>query len=128
MTKNEMMNLIKKAYKDGYRDFGVRAMDTEYQAGEDVPDSYDWDIENDCSTYNTTGETLPGACAVFFAVDGIQLDEYEDAEENLNAAIEQAKRYYCDHLYIIASKFGSEWGNDQNEIILRDAQVIAVIE
>lgn len=64
----QLVNCMKKAKKSGYCVFGIRVMDGSLKIGDSVPDSYDWDIVNDCSTYVTTGETLGGACAVLSTI------------------------------------------------------------
>ena len=62
MNYDELLDVIKNAYKDGYNAFGVRVIpnDNDVDAaniyvGADVRDSYDWDFEVDRSTYKTTG-------------------------------------------------------------------------
>lgn len=65
MNCDELLDVIKNAYKDGYNAFGVRVLPSDVDVaniyvGADVRDSYDWDFESDCSTYDTTGETLGG--------------------------------------------------------------------
>lgn len=124
-----LVNEIKTAYENGYRFFGVRNITRELDklnVGDACPNSYDWDIENDCSTYCTTGETLNGASAVHVNTDPVWDDDTE-MQEALETAIEQAKNYYDGVLYLIASKENYDWGSDENEIVLEDATVIAIV-
>lgn len=126
----QLVNCMKKAKKSGYCVFGIRVMDGSLKIGDSVPDSYDWDIVNDCSTYVTTGETLGGACAVSINDSLLLLDGSDDDEafQEIQKAIEGSKNYYGKHIYMIGGKFGSEWGNDVNEIIIEDADVIGIVE
>ena len=130
---NSLLNTVKNAAENGYRVFGVRKIREEaglLNAGDHCPDSYDWDYENDISTRETTGETLGGACAIlvdtyclFF--DGTDDDELEQAIES---AAESADEYDGQQLLLIGGK--SQWrdGWDENEVIIKDADVLAVIE
>ena len=125
-----LVNEIKTAYENGYRFFGIRNITRELDklnVGDTCPNSYDWDAENDCSTYCTTGETLNGASAIHVNTDPVWDDDNE-MQEALETAIEQAKNYYDGVLYLIASKENYDWGSDENEIVLEDATVIAVVD
>lgn len=125
-----LANEIKAAYENGYRFFGVRNITRELDklsVGDTCPNSYDWDVENDCSTYCTTGETLDGASAIH-----VNADPFCDGDEEISEAIESAAKQaaaYDDEgeLVLIASKDGSDWGFDKNEIVLENAIVIAVV-
>ena len=133
MDDNKIMQLVdamKRAKSAGYCVFGIRVTDAFLKIGDSVPDSYDWDIENDCSTYVTTGVTLGGACAVYIDNSLLLLDgsDDEEASQEIQKAIEGSKNYYGEHMYMIGGKFGSEWGNDVNEIIIKDADVIGIVE
>ena len=124
-----LVNEIKTAYENGYRFFGIRNITRELDklnVGDTCPNSYDWDAENDCSTYCTTGETLNGASAIHVNTDPVWDDDNE-MQEALETAIEQAKNYYDGVLYLIASKENYDWGSDENEIVLENATVIAVV-
>ena len=93
---NELMAAMKQAYENGYMDFGVRTIENEagiLNVGDSVPDSYNWDYENDVSTRETTGETLPGACAVEIVSGNLMMDgtDDEDVAEAITEAVERAK-------------------------------------
>lgn len=88
----KILNALKEN-NDKYNSFGIRTMyaDHDYEAGESIPDSYDWDIENDVSTRETTGETLSGACAIEIAACNYWLDGSEygnDPEEIIISSAE----------------------------------------
>lgn len=130
----EVLKIMKEAYEEGFCSFGIRSIDTKIfgraECGDILPESYDWDIEEDCSTYETTGETLPGTCAVWVNTQWINYDNEWDTDilNSLESAIKIAHTYYGDEYVLVGSKEGGEWGNDEREIILEDAQVLAIIE
>ena len=136
MNYDELLDVIKNAYKDGYNAFGVRVLPSDVDAaniyvGADVRDSYDWDFESDCSTYKTTGETLGGACCVGFSND--YLDTEMDEEDN-EECLKELKRIiaksacYGDHnVVLIGGKDYSESGWDDGEQIIPNAKILAII-
>lgn len=84
-------------------------------------------MENDCSS----DQQLSGTCAVRFDADCIQLEDDDfdaDILESLENAIARANAYDGVQLVLIASKYGYEDGWDQDEIILEDADVLAVLD
>ena len=132
MTANEILNIIKTAKENGYRFFGIRALSDDQESiknGDHLRNSYDWDIDNDISAYSTTGETLNGACAVSIDRDGFFLSQNEE-EDDINAveAAMMDAQPYGSRLALIASRDGYDYGQDENEIILEDADVLAVID
>lgn len=132
MDAKELLRTIKTARENGYRFFGIRALtddEENLKAGDRCRDSYDWDIENDCSAYVTTGDTLNGACAVAIDRDGFFLTDFNSENEDMDA-IEEALNdafAYGNNLAVIGSKEGYENGADENEIILECADVLEVI-
>ena len=126
---NDLINAMRKAYESGYKYFGIRTIEDGLpllSVGDSVPDSYDWDWEEDCSTRETTGETLNGACAV-----GINSFVWEDTDDEIAEAISKAVEMSMDYpdgqKLLIGSKYGYEYGNDPDEMILEAADVIAII-
>lgn len=111
--------------------FGLRVDDMEYQIGNICNNSHqlfqdpDFDedeeliypaIEDPESPYYgfyDAGE-LDGACAVKFDPDD---------ENSIRAALETVKMYSGKNLYIIAGDL-AEYGNDDGEIIIREAEVV----
>lgn len=134
MTTNELIEIIKAKNAEGYNAFGIRNICDErfghLEVGDNVPDSYDWDVENDCSTYHTTGETLNGACAVGINVSTLWLDGDDDEElaEIIEEALKESKVYSFGEAMLIGGQGGCEYGNDPGEFIIRDAVVLAVID
>lgn len=128
-----LVNVINDARDNGYTVFGIRTIEKEagfLNVGDTCPDSYDWDVENDCSTRETTGKTLNGACAV-----EINFSEWADAEEIQNAienTLEAASAYFGEQKVLITGKY-YEYGYDEcanglHEIIIEDATVLAIVE
>lgn len=128
-----LVETIKAAAEKGYHVFGIRRIWEEaglLNVGDWCPDSYDWDYENDISTRETTGTTLDGACAVVIDTNHLFLDGSDDneLEEAIEKAMKTSKGYYGDQTLLIGGNDHWEYGWDEDEVIIRDAKVLAVIE
>lgn len=114
---SKIVEMVKEAAKS-YNAIGLRSVDSvPSEIGFAIPASYEWDMENDVSCYETTGEKLNGTCAI-----QIFADDFEDDEEVAQAienAIETVKSYGGERVILVG---GDEWeyGNDSSEIIVRD--------
>lgn len=133
MNAKELVEAMKQATKSGYHVFGIRTIENAagvLNVGDSVPDSYDWDYENDISARETTGENLPGACAIQVFSDYLWLDGTDDdeAESAICDAVKKSSVYYGEQVLLIAGKGRYEYGNDQDEIIIADADVIGVVK
>lgn len=110
---------------DKYETIGIRAVpieqEGEYGIGDILPESYDWDFENDTSTYNTTGETLGGSSALW-----IRIEDGETLEEAIQRALEGTYEYEGKDIFIVGGKYVEE-GNDTNEVVIKDATAIGKI-
>jgi hypothetical protein len=110
---------------DKYETIGIRAVPTEqegkYGIGDILPESYDWDFENDTSTYNTTGETLGGSSALW-----VRIEDGETLEEAIQRALEGTYEYEGKDIFIVGGKYVEE-GNDTNEVVIEDATAIGKI-
>lgn len=124
--------IIRKAYEDGKRVFAVRSLtnDEDYSIGDACRESYDWDFENDCSSYDTNGATAGGTCGVKirndFYFDGSDDEEIEVA---VSESIEKAKGYGR-NLAIIAGDLdvGGDYCIDNpDEARITNATVIAMV-
>lgn len=129
----ELVEAMKKAKADGYNAFGIRVIENEagvLNVGDACPDSYDWDYELDCSTRDTTGEKLGGACAIEINTSMLLLDgdDDEDVVAEIEKAIKNSACYYGEQVLLIGGKFGSEYGNDEHEIIIELADVLAKVD
>lgn len=110
---------------DKYETIGIRAVPIEqegkYGIGDILPESYDWDFENDTSTYNTTGETLGGSSALW-----VRIEDGETLEESIQRALEGTYEYEGKDIFIVGGKYVEE-GNDTNEVVIEDATAIGKI-
>lgn len=134
MTTSELMEIIKAKHSEHYNAFGIRSVYDKrfgrYEVGDSLPDSYEWDFDNDCSTYHTTGETLNGASAVAVETDDLWLDGDDDDElaARIEKALKASKSYDFGETMLVGGKNGSKYGHDEGEIVIESAVVLAVIE
>lgn len=121
-----MTNIIKAIETSGYNWIGIRhlAEDEEYQVGDYCRNSYDWDYESDCSTYATEEpRELPGTCAYNTRI-ATGWDDLEEMAVKLQQAINEAN--YIGTPVIIGGDRAT-YGNDEGEIIIENAIVIATL-
>ncbi len=128
-----IVEAIKNAVGKGYDIFGIRTIEEcagLLKVGDSVPDSYDWDTEKDVSTRETTGETLDGASAVRINTDYLFMDgtDDDDLEAAVKKALEESKVYFGDQVLLIGGKGTYAFGYDDNEVIIKNADVIAIIK
>lgn len=122
-----VQEILNKVNKEGYSVVAIRhcAEDEDYTVGDICRNSYDWNYELDCSTYETEEPVeLEGACG--YHVNGFQnLDDedIEEATEMINKAVKEAE-LYCGKMVVIAG-YSYTYGQDENEVIIEDAEVIA---
>lgn len=131
---------IKKALQENTNltYLGARTIDQEYSVGDIMEDSYQWNFDLDCSTYETDEpETLGGACATDCAdgtwaqfstnLDDEELDEIVDFV--FERLVYNADNYPYDYTYLIGAKYSNDdLANDEYETILVDAQVLLVLD
>ncbi|HBY20961.1 MAG TPA: hypothetical protein DEG71_08125 [Clostridiales bacterium] len=113
-----MLNTLKSYSVYGIR---VNADDESYNIGDTCRYSYEWDYENDCSTYNTdTPIKLPGTCSLHLVI-------YEDTTNTeLINKINEIKNKYAGEQIVIIGGYDYEYGSDDNEIIIEDAEVLLI--
>lgn len=119
-----MKALIKKITEENYKWIGVRHLsdDEDYSVGDFCRNSYDWDYENDCSSYDSENpEELPGTCAYDTKINS-NWDDEEEIENKILKAISESDCYYG-KVAVIAGNY-AEYGNDPEEIIIENAEVI----
>ncbi len=123
-----MTELITAIETSGYEYIGIRhlAEDEHYSIGDICRDSYDWDCDMDCSTYDTDEPiSLGGTCAYNTRIQA-GWDEKEEIIEKLTRALRESSCYYGQTVIIAGDK--AEYGNDEGEIIISDAIVIEILE
>lgn len=128
MTAEDIKKMIEEETHEFY---GLRKDSAEYKPGETVRNShqlfqdpqwvddemtellYPLEKSGPYAGYYNAGE-LPGACAI--RVTGSRVTQ----------ALDAVKCYYGDNLYLIAGHY-AESGNDPDEIIIEDAEILAKI-
>jgi len=135
MTTNrqQLKDIIKN---NSFKYMGIRGTSEPLEIGEILETSYEWDYEMDLSSYETEPVELGGVCAINISHDN-QLNDWLDTEEEINEVIdyiiemiEKAKEYKYNNysLIVAATKNPLDFDeNDDNEIILADAVVVAII-
>lgn len=106
---------------------GVRSLceDEDYSVGDECRESYEWDIENDCSTYYTTGETAGGTCATRIED---HLPTIEEIAASIERAIEMNAGYGGKQVIIAGHSVNNDGYFDPEEVRIRNAWVLAVVE
>lgn len=102
--------------------FGVRFCPYMVQGGEGLEASYQWDIENDVSCYETTGEQLAGTSAIDITNYIIDLS-YEGGEAARQIFEVVTTANYDGYPCIIRGVFAG-YGQDENEVLIEDAEVV----
>lgn len=113
-----MEKLIEKMQKSRFNYFGVRSENRDLEDGYALEPSHDWIDGEMCD------ELLNGSCAT-----GIGYLWFDGEQEDISAiqeAIKKNGRKYGDYMYIIGGD-NCEGGNDDGEIIIKDAVIIAKI-
>ena len=129
----ELRGLIKAAVRqcrvprkcDYPEAFGVRFSPTMVRCGEALEPSYQWDIENDISCYETTGEQLGGTSAIDITelIVNAPYSVDEAARQIFDIVTEQR---YDGYPCIIRGAF-SEYGQDDGEVLIDGTKVIMVL-
>lgn len=102
--------------------FGVRFTPVMAQGGEGLGPSYQWDVENDVSCYETTGEQLAGTSALDITNYIIDLS-YEGGEAARQIFEIVTTASYDGYPCIIRGVFAG-YGQDDNEVLIQDAEVV----
>lgn len=116
---------VRTIMNSNYEIFGIRHItsDESYKVGDYARNSYDWDIEDDLSSYETSSpRELDGTSAYFTNID--TLDDDEEVEKKLLIALEKSKIYSGPAILLGGDRY--DWGNDDNEIIIEDAEVLYI--
>lgn len=126
----ELRHLIKAAVrqcrlprKGNYPEaFGVRFCPFMVRCGEVLEPSYQWDIENDISCYETTGEQLHGTSAIDITELIIDASySIDEATRQIFDVVTTAR--YDGYPCVIRGAF-SEYGQDYGEVLIDGAQVV----
>ena len=129
--------LAKKLIADGWDYIGVRACcpDEKYNVGDTCRESYEWDIEHDCSTYDLhgeDGEKAGGTCCTAVATWADSIDDPNELAARIERAVQDNAIYkwHGGQQVIIAGNHedSRDVGMlDDGEIRIVDAVVVAVV-
>lgn len=123
MRKYNLSEITEKI--EGYNVAAIRhcCKDENYEVGDFCRNSYEWDEENEISSYYTSKEEMDGTCGYDVSAL-VDCDDVETAKKILDDAIEASSIYEGNDIVLIGG-YSYEYGNDDNEIIIEDAEVIA---
>lgn len=122
----KLEEIAKGIIEGGYVYAGIRTLEDDeiYKVGDMCRESYEWDLEHDCSTYYTTGETAGGTCATGFEVD----EDVDSMVKNMITAIESNNSYVGLRQVVIAgNKANTSFAGDEDEVRIVDAIVVGII-
>lgn len=102
--------------------FGVRFQPYMVQGGEGLEASYQWDIENDISCYETTGEQLAGTSAI--DITELILNTSYEVNEAARQIFDIITTVPYDGYPCIIRGVFSEYGQDDNEVLIEYAKVV----
>ena len=108
------------------------ADDENYAVGDWARESYEWDYENDCSTFDTygeDGEKAGGTCGILVKTSDINM--FFDGPEELAKRLEEAVKinHYSSRKAIIAGDYFDADHDcpDEGEVRIVDAKVMEVV-
>lgn len=107
------------------RHMGIRFTDEDLAIGNDVTNSYDWGAE-EVEDWDGEYIELDGACAVAFG-GGFSFDDLDELKEEAVKVIEKVGAYPYDHAYLVAGT-ADRIGEDDHEIIVENAEVVAIVK
>lgn len=127
MTAQEILTMIEKTKernKKYYVAFGIRGDSREFSIGDELPCSQNM-VDDLYDPETQSYPLLDGTCAIGFGY--LWFDGENEDLETIEKAVNQCKKIYgYEHTYLIAGP-SSEHGDDENEIIITDAEVICEI-
>ena len=133
--KKDFKEIAKKILENGNDVVGIRSLcnDESSQEGAECRESYEWDFENDCSTYSTTGETAGGTCVTLIDTEGVWFDGFDSDDvdllaENIEVALNTNDVYEGVTAIIVGDKFNTDGIFDQEEMRIVKAKVLVVVE
>lgn len=125
MKKEDIKRWVNAIKENKFSSYGIRwiAEDESYSIGDIARNSYEWDIDNDISTYETEEPVeLDGTCAIEIVID-TTFDSDEEIAEAVEEVLKNRNNYYGDPVLLASDDY--EYGNDAGEIIMEDAKVIS---
>lgn len=131
------IELAKQLIAEGWDYIGVRACcpDERYNVGDTCRESYEWDIEHDCSTYELhgdDGEKAGGTCCTVVATWADNINDPAELAGRIDEAVQKNSMYKWhdgQQVVVAGNKEGSRDVGilDDGEIRIVDAVVVGVI-
>lgn len=124
------LELAKEILENNYAVVGVRSLqeDEHYEVGDYCRESYEWDREHDCSTYELygeEGEKAGGTCATYIETNYFETDDWElELAKRIEEAIEYNKSYGGEQVIIAGDGACTVGSFDPNEVRIVNAIVI----
>ena len=121
-----VQDLLKKIKEEKYSVIAIRHLcdDEKYNIGDICRNSYDYDVEYDVSTYYRDQRELNGTCGYNIPnIDYLNEEEVEEAKEMIVKALKESEDYGGTPIIIAGHHY--EYGNDEEEVIIKYAEVIA---
>ena len=119
-------NQVKQNYNEisKYNVLGLRSTcpDEKYKVGSRARNSYDWDMENDCSS----DEELNGTSAIM--LDSAWLEDAEDLIARIKDALPDVGKYNGGKNIVLLGGWREAQGTDEGERVIEDAKILAVIK
>lgn len=105
--------------------FGVRFCPCMSRRGETLEPSYQWDIENDISCYETTGEQLPATSAI--DITELVIDRSYGVDEAARRIFDVVTAAHYDGYPCIIRGVFAEYGQDDGEVLIDGAKVVELL-
>lgn len=124
----DLQKLLNKIKEEKYSVVAIRrcCKDENYNIGDICRSSYEWDYEYDVSSYDTEiPNELDGTCGLNIT-SIIDCEDLTDVRNIIDNGIEKSSTYDGNNVIIIAG-YDYSYGNDEEEVIIENAEVIAVL-
>lgn len=124
------IELAEKMLNGNISIIGIRALcdDEQYEVGDKCRESYEWDIENDCSTYDTTGEKANGTCATHVDTNYFKTENHViELAERIRTIQEKNRVYGKNQVVIAGERVNNDGYFDEGEIRIVNAYVLEVL-
>ena len=103
--------------------------DENYEVGDICRNSFDWNYEKDESTFEDDEPVeLSGTCGMRIEnLENLDNEEAAESEKILEKALEDSKAYDYGYQTVIIAGDRYRYGNDEDEIIVENAEVIGIV-
>lgn len=104
-------------------------IDENYEVGDICRNSFDWNYEKDESTFEDDEPVeLSGTCGMRIEnLENLDNEEAAEAEKILEKALKDSESYDYGYQTVIIAGDRYEYGSDEDEIIVENAEVIGIV-